>query len=210
MGSLDSVREFVGLKPCTEIRVYGANEKDIIGIVGYEKEHPLSPYQECFFKYNGLDMYSVKMAMVYEKALFCLNNELANKILRTHYSEEARDINKMLRIPDNEKEGWLKYKDAKLRKILEAKFTPRHDYYRMRSWLTSYDNAKLAFLARVDENGEIIEKNEYYGISIPPHHPDIYNPNKWNQYGKNMIGKLLENIRDNTYEIKLRRKNKSI
>lgn len=162
-----------------ETRVYDESGK-LLGVIGFGDKSPISKNHVEFFIFEGKEFYSVKMAICYCKAKFFNNEIIAEKILRTHYPADAKNLVNKLVISD--KSLWKKYKEYIAPHIILCKFMNSITGFRKENLERYMRNTKFAFLAMRDYS-------DFWGANIL----QITEPQKWT--GRNMMGRTLMDIR---------------
>ena len=167
------------------------HNKILTGYGAFGKKSPLSNSYLCNFNYCHIDWNASETAIMWDKAIFFNDYEAAEAILRSSGPEEARRIGKTVKNFNDY--AWKWRIKIKVPEILYEKFSQNE---KLKYWLLNTGDARLAQIAKIDSDGNIIQCDRIWGIGIGPNHPDITDPSKWNQFGINFLGKTLIDIRN--------------
>ena len=141
----------------------------------------LSNHYRCSFTVNGLNFKSVEQYF-----MFCKAKEFGDKasftaIMNAKDATSAKAIG--ARIKNFDSEVWMKVRDGHMRKGLMAKFNQNEE---LKSFLMGTGKKIL-----IEGNPH----DTYWAAGLHIHDKDIWNPLKWK--GKNQLGTLLNEVRDN-------------
>lgn len=170
--------------------VFNANER----LIGYGEanipSNPMSLWYSSKFLFNGHEWPNAKTAIMYTKAIFYGDYENATKIFKNRFKLKPINFKKFNLWG---KTYWFEKLDETLPLILFEKFSQNE---LLKKWLLATGNSVLAQIAREDKQLNVIASNPIWGITIGPSHSDINNPEKWQKYGKNILGINLMFVRD--------------
>ena len=147
----------------------------------YTKYSPLSNHYPCEFQLGGKTFYSAEQCLMYKKAMLFQDQQMADKILKTHNPVEVKTLGRS--VSGFNKDTWIKNGPDCMFEAMTAKFS---------------QNDKLkAFLKATGKNVlvEASPSDTFWGCGVSLRSKDVFNKAKWT--GLNTAGKTLEHVRLN-------------
>ncbi|PAV89093.1 hypothetical protein WR25_20512 [Diploscapter pachys] len=153
---------------------------------------PFSNFHSCNF--NAVDIFGpdremrmfncVEQYYMYNKAMNCGDKESAEQIMRRSEGRDMKKIGKELKNFDQE--SWDKISSKIMHVALTAKFSQN---WKLREWL---------FLTNGTELVECSPMDQIWGIGLSIDDPGATNKKRWR--GKNKLGRLLDQVREDLWE----------
>jgi hypothetical protein len=142
-------------------------------------DSPLSNFYttDCSFMHEGKVYNCVEQYYAHEKAKFFNDDVAAKKILTSKNPSECKNQ----RINGFKKQTWNTISRKVMTQGIRLKFS---------------QNQKLGKILKDTGNKILVEASphdDYWGIGIDLHSPDLHNKSKW---GKNILGQIIMEIRD--------------
>ena len=142
---------------------------------------PLSNHHPAKFILDNQKYTSAEQCIMHKKALMFNDLEAASKILEEESPVAQRNLGRDVKLFD--RQTWMASSRDTVRAALHAKFSQN-------------EHLKTKLL----ETGVLIPveaspRDQYWGIGMGLHDPQITDPHKWK--GKNVLGQLLAEVREN-------------
>lgn len=145
-----------------------------------EENGYLSNWYMCNFNVNGIDYSSMEQYMMYQKAIYFMDFNTAEKILEIH---DVAEIKRLGRIVKNFNDDvWAGVRQMIVYNGLVEKFSQNPTLMRQ---LKYTDNSLIA---------ECAVNDKIWGIGLSMKDEDRFYPNRWR--GKNLLGYALMMCRD--------------
>ena len=141
----------------------------------------LSNWKKTPFELDGITFNSIEQSLMYHKAIYANQNEIASQILGTASPQQQKRLGRQ--VNDFLKGGiWRRKRCEVLQKSLWAKFTQNPELG---------ESLKKTYPRRI---AEASPSDTLYGIGLAPSNPLAQDPKCWK--GQNLLGKELEKVRD--------------
>ena len=145
-----------------------------------EENGYLSNWYMCNFNVNGIDYSSMEQYMMYQKAVYFMDFNTAEKILEIHDVAEIKSLGRTVKNFNND--VWAGVRQIIVYNGLVEKFSQNQTLMRQ---LKCTDNSLIAECAVIDK---------IWGIGLSMKDGDRFYPDRWR--GNNLLGYALMMCRD--------------
>ena len=145
----------------------------------FTSQSPLSNHHPCQFTVENQKFLSVEQFFMYKKAMYFHDMGTAQQVLQSTCPKQAKRLGKAVKNFDLDQ--WRSVCDTIMRTGLSAKFLA---------------NDSLASFLKCTGDQRLVEANphdKYWGVGLSLQDEDVWNSAHWK--GKNVLGKLLEEVR---------------
>lgn len=146
------------------------------------KNHPFSNWWMSDFVVDGVTYNCGEQWMMAQKALLFEDRDICDKILQNKKPDVIKRLGRLVKNFDDD--TWNEHRYELVKKGLIEKFRQNEH---CRRTLMSTGNAMICEASPYDK---------IWGIGIDARHRNINYPERWEQTGLNLLGKILMDIRD--------------
>ena len=155
-------------------------DRDALAFFGIQS--PFSNFHPAPFRIDGVEYCANEQYLFYKKANMFNDMKASNQIMATKDPYKIKKISKRIKNVDEAK--WKEEAPKVMKQGLLAKFKQNPH---LKHRLLATGQKKLIEGSKTDK---------FWGVGLSYDHPDVLNQEKWPQGATNVLGKLLEEVRD--------------